>query len=494
MNIAYVASEVVPFAKTGGLADVAGALPVALSKLNCNVKVFMPKYYSVDENKFDLQFLAEYKETPIRAAGFTHAVNFYKGIIPNSSVEIYFIDYPNFFHRHLLYTNDYDEDVRFILFSKAVIELIQRLKWKPNIINCNDWQTGLIPLLIKDNYSWDSLFHSTKFVFTIHNIGYQGKFSEGALFNAEINRKLFYPGGPVEFHKSVNFLKTGIYFSEIINTVSETYAKELLTAEYGHGMEGILNKRKDDLYGIVNGVDYSVWNPEIDKFIPYNYSIDSLHVKQKNKEELLKYFQLPFNPDIPVIGIISRLAIQKGFDIISEAMSELIKLNVQWIILGSGEPKYEDMFRSLSYNYPHKFGVYFGYNNELSHLIEAGSDMFLMPSSYEPCGLNQIYSLKYGTVPIVRKTGGLADTVHDWHEYDFLGDESGNGFSFNDYTGYALYTSVNRALEIYRNKQLWCKIQINGMSAEYSWDTAALKYKNLYNLAVNKIDFNKVLL
>ncbi len=486
MNVAFIASEVVPFAKTGGLADVAGALPISLSNLNCKIKVFMPKYYSVDENKFNLTFLQQFKDTPIRVGGFTHNINYFMGHLPNSEVEIYFVDYPNYFHRHQIYTNDYDEDMRFILFSKAVIELIQKLKFKPDIIHCNDWQTGLIPLLIKDNYSWDMLFKTTRFVFTIHNIGYQGKFHHGTLFNAEIDPKYFYPGGPVEFYGSVNFLKTGIYFSDIINTVSETYAKELLTPEYGHGMEGLLNERKDDLYGIVNGVDYSVWNPETDKFIPFNYSKDTLHIKQKNKEALLNYFNLPYNPDVPVIGIVSRFAIQKGFDIIAEAMSDLMRLNFQLVILGSGEAKYEDLFRSLGYNFPHRFGTYFGYNNELSHLIEAGADIFLMPSNYEPCGLNQIYSLKYGTVPIVRKTGGLADTVQDWHEYSYLGYDTGNGFSFNDYTGYALFTTVQRAIEVFKDKLLWRKIQLNGMNKEYSWDNAAKKYLKLYKKAKEK--------
>ncbi len=486
MKIAYISGEVVPFAKTGGLADVAGALPIALQNLGCEVKVFMPKYYSIEEKRFNLEYLTNIGEIKIRAGGFSHPVHFYKGLLPNSAVEIYFIDYPNFFHRHKLYTNDYDEDLRFILFSKAVIELTQHLKWVPDVFHCNDWQTALIPLLVKDNYSWDRLFDNSAFLFTIHNIGYQGRFSHGALLNAEINGKYYYPGGPVEFENGVNFMKAGIHFSDIINTVSETYARELLTVEYGHGLNNVLWQKKEDLYGIVNGVDYSVWNPETDKFIPANYSSIDFSGKYRDKEALLKYFNLPYNPDIPVIGIISRLAVQKGFDILSDAMGELIKLNAQWIILGSGEYKYEDMFRSLAYYHPHKVGVYFGYNNELSHLIEAGSDIFLMPSHYEPCGLNQIYSLKYGTVPVVRKTGGLADTVHDWHEYSFYGMDNGNGFSFNDYTGYALLTSVERALKLFYDKSTWRKIQSNGMNEEYSWDHAAKQYIILYEKALKK--------
>lgn len=486
MKIAYVASEVVPFAKTGGLADVAGALPVALHEFGHEVKVFMPKYFSIDAKQFGLEYLALVGEIKIRVGGFLHPINFFKGFLPNSSVEIYFIDSPNFFHRHKLYTNDYDEDMRFILFCKAVIELTQYLQWAPDIFHCNDWQTALIPLLLKDNYSWDKLFHKTKVLFTIHNIGYQGQFSQGTINNAELNRAYFYPGGPIEFHDGVNFMKIGINFSDIISTVSETYAKELLTEEYGHGLHEVLWNRKDDLFGIVNGVDYSIWNPETDKYIPANYTIDTIHKKNDNKEALCKFFNLPFRQDIPIIGIISRLAIQKGFDILSESIDELIKLDAQWVILGSGEYKYEDMFRSFAYYHPHKVGVYFGYNNELSHLIEAGADIFLMPSHYEPCGLNQIYSLKYGTVPIVRKTGGLADTVHDWHEYSYLGLDSGTGFSFNDYTGFALYSSIARAITEYKDKTNWQKIQANGMSQNYSWRNAAKKYIKLYDLALKK--------
>ncbi len=414
MNIAFVASEVVPFAKTGGLADVSGSLPIELTNLGHDVKVFMPKYYSVDENKFNLSHETWIGEIPIRVAEKIHNVKVFKGVLDNSKTEVYFIDYPPFFHRHTLYTDDEDEDERFILFSKAVIELIQRLFWRPNIIQLNDWQTGLIPLLIKDNYSWDKLFSKTALVYTIHNIAYQGDFPKETYEKAELDPKHFEAPGEIEKNGRVNFMKAGIAFADIITTVSEKYADELKTPEFSFGMDTILKYRKDDFYGILNGIDETVWNPKVDSYIPHKYSLKSLEKKQKNKAELLKKFNLPFSATIPVIGIVSRLASQKGIDMILSSMEYLLTLDVQWVILGSGEQEYENELNRIALNNPDKFSVFLGYNNETSHLIEAGADMFLMPSQFEPCGLTQMYSLKYGTVPIVRNTGGLADTVFDW--------------------------------------------------------------------------------
>ena len=281
-------------------------------------------------------------------------------------------------------------------------------------------------------------------------------------------------------------MKTGISFSDIINTVSNTYSHEILTQEYGAGLESTLQQRKEDLYGILNGVDYNVWNPEIDKHIPYKYSINDLGGKYLNKKYLLNHFGIKPDVNIPLIGIVSRMVMQKGFDIFADSIIDLMDLEAQWIILGSGEDSFENLFRRLSNEFPGKVGAYIGYNNELSHLIEAGADMFLMPSRYEPCGLNQIYSLKYGTVPIVRKTGGLADTVKDWDEQNHFGFKDGNGFSFYDYSGYALYKSVERAVNTFKQPKIWKKIQANGMALDFSWTRSAEKYVELYKLAVDK--------
>jgi len=481
MKIAFVSTEAVPFAKTGGLADVAGVLPKYLEKLGCEVKLFIPKYYSIDETKFDLHYNWEIGEIHIRIGGHLRSAHIYQSKLDDSNVEVNFVDCPHYFHRAHFYTNDPDEDERFILFSKGTIEALQRLKWAPDIIHCNDWQTGLIPLFLKDNYSWDKLFNKTASLFTIHNIGYQGKFLKSTLAKAEIDEKYFFPAGPVEFYNDLSFMKSGIFFSDIITTVSRTYAKEILTREYGAGLENVLLEKKNILYGILNGVEYSTWNPETDNQIPFNYSTHDLGGKLKNKESLLNHFGMPFDEKTPLIGIVSRMVEQKGFDIFIEALDELLKINAQWIILGSGEDKYEDIFRELVSNYPGKFGTYIGFNNELSHLVEAGADIFLMPSLYEPCGLNQIYSLKYGTVPIVRNTGGLADTIKDWHSQKNIG----NGFSFDKYSGGALASAVKSAVETFKDNNAWKEIQANGMNENFTWNSSAEEYIKLYNLAVS---------
>jgi starch synthase len=304
--------------------------------------------------------------------------------------------------------------------------------------------------------------------------------------SAEIRGDLYYPDGPVEFEDSVSFMKTGIVFADLINTVSNKYSHEILTEEYGAGLHTVLGARKEDVYGILNGVDYTEWHPEVDRFLPFSYSKKDLTGKTKNKKFLLEHFNMPFDENVPLIGMISRLVQQKGFDIFAGALEDLLKLDAQFMILGSGEDRYESLFRIVSQRFPHKIGAYIGFNNELSHLIEAGADMFLMPSRYEPCGLNQIYSLKYGTVPIVRKTGGLADTVKDWDEEKHHGFDHGNGFSFYDYTSFALYSSVERAVNVFRHKDIWKKIQLNGMNLDFSWEKSAEKYMELYKMAKEK--------
>ena len=486
MKIAFVSTECVPYAKTGGLADVTGALPKALEKLGCEVKVFLPKYSLIDESTHGLRYNWDVGEIQIRVNGVVHSVHLHQAKLPNSNVEVNFIGCPHYFNRGGIYTNDIDEDERFILFSKGVVETLQRFRWAPDVIQCNDWQTGLIPLYIKDNYKWDKLFDNTATLFTIHNIGYQGRFSKSTLLAAEIRGDLFYSGGPVEFEDTVSFMKTGIVFADLINTVSNKYSHEILTEEYAAGLHDTLRARKSDVYGILNGVDYSEWSPEVDRFLPFNYSNKDLSGKLKNKKFLLEHFNMPFDESVPLIGMISRMVLQKGFDVFADALDNLLKLDVQWLILGSGEERYENLFRSLAKSFPKKVGTYIGFSNELSHLIEAGADMFLMPSRYEPCGLNQIYGLKYGTVPIVRKTGGLADTVKDWDEEKHHGFDHGNGFSFYDYSSYALYKSVERAVNTFKQKDIWQKIQLNGMKLDCSWKKSAEKYLELYKLAKEK--------
>jgi starch synthase len=486
MKIAFVSSEAVPYAKTGGLADVAGALPAALSKLGCEVRLYIPKYSSIDEAKYNMRYCWDIGEMQIKIGKNIRTVHVHTSKLPDTDVGVYFIDCPHYFFRGMLYTDDPDEDERFILFSKAVLEAIQRDDWTPDIIHCNDWQTGLIPLYLKDNYSWNDKFDKTASLLTIHNIGYQGRFDASSRFRAEIREDYYFPGGPVEYFGDISFMKTGIYFADIINTVSKNYAMEILTPEYGAGMEGILNQRKQDVYGILNGVDYAQWDPGSDSLIPYKYSIDDMTGKQRNKQFLCDHFKINCQDDVPLIGIVSRMAGQKGFELIAEVSDQLMELGARWIILGNGEEKYENLFRYLAAFYPGKLTAYIGFNTELSHLIEAGADIFLMPSQYEPCGLNQIYSLKYGTVPVVRKTGGLADTVRDWDESVLSGTENGNGFSFEKYTGAAMYSALQRAIDAYHNKPLWHKIQQNGMNNVFSWENSAKEYLSLYKKSLDK--------
>jgi starch synthase len=486
MKIAIAASECTPFAKTGGLADVVGALPKYLEQLGVEVKIFIPKYDSIDEKKFHLRYISEIGEIKVRVGGYPRSVYLHTAKLPGSNVDVYFIDCREFFYRGKIYTTDWDEDERFILFQKAVIEAMQHLQWAPDVIHCNDWQTGLLPLLVKENYSWDRMFENTAFLFSIHNIGYQGRFSLEAIHRAEIRKEHGIAGGIMNHDGDANFLKAGILVSEIISTVSSTYAREILTDAYGEGMQNILRLRSGDLFGILNGIDVDVWNPERDVHIPHNYSSDTLQGKLLNKKFLLEKTTIPFDETKPVIGIISRLVSQKGFDLIADAIHDLLELDAQWVILGSGEWRFESLFQAMSAALPHKCWCYIGFNNDLAHLIEAGADMFLMPSHYEPCGLNQMYSLRYGTVPIVRKTGGLADTVRDWHEYAAQQQFIGNGFSFYDATSYALTHAVKRAIDSFHIPDEWKTIQQNGMKEDFSWEHSAKQYIQLYEKAIQR--------
>jgi starch synthase len=486
MKIAFASSEVFPFAKTGGLADVAGSLPIELESLGHEVKVFMPKYNTFGEVEHGLHYQWNIGEIPIRVAGQVHQVHVHIAKLPRSKVEIYFVDCPFFFNRFLVYTKDNDEDERFILFMKGVIEILQRIGWAPDVLHCNDWQTALIPLLLKENYSWDRMFDHTSTVFTIHNVAYQGKYPKETFYKAEIREEHFLHGGIGEYAGGTNFMKTAILTSDVINTVSETYARELLTEEYGEGMHPYLSERQNDLYGIINGIDYNVWNPEKDVLLPFQYSSKNLSGKLQNKKFLMEHLDFPFDESTPLIGIVSRMVTQKGFDIIGYVIDELMSLNAHWVVLGGGEEKYEELFHHIALRFPKRVYFFRGYNNELAHAIEAAADIFLMPSRFEPCGLNQIYSLRYGTVPVVRKTGGLADTVHDWNEYLALGEETGTGYSFNQYNGEALVSSVKRAIHDFQLKDVWYKIQQNGMSKDYSWRRSAEKYVELYKKAILK--------
>lgn len=482
MKVCFACSECYPYVKTGGLGDVCGSLPKSLAELGCESKVFLPLYGGIKTLTYGLNQIDTLQNIPVKIGDSEHTFNVWFGTLPDSKVPVYFIDCPYYFHRELPYTSDRDEDERFILFQQAVLMTLQRLEWSPDIIHCNDWQTGLIPVYLKTTFAWDKLFEDTKTILSIHNIGYQGRFSKESITAAGLSMEQFYPMGPFEIDGGFSFLKAGIVYCDLITTVSPTYAKEIQTEEYGAGLEGVLQIRSQSLVGILNGIDTDIWNPMKDKYIKAHYSVDDIEEKEINKKNLIDRIEFKYKKDRPVIGLISRLTSQKGFDLMKPFLYSLLGSNdLQLVVLGSGEAQYEDLFRTASYSFPGKLFFWSGYNTELSHLITAGADMFLMPSKYEPCGLNQMYSLAYGTVPIVRKVGGLADTVKDYHEFD----EKGNGFSFEDYQADALEKTIYRALRIYEDKDIWKAIMERGMSEDFSWEHSAKEYLNLYEKLVS---------
>jgi len=473
MHIAFAASECAPFSKTGGLADVIGALPPALAYLGHNVTVYVPRYRSTKlENprkviaSITVPFDDRYRFCSVLDGGV------------RSGVQFYFIDYPPFFDREALYgtpLGDYHDNAeRFALFCRAVLEA-SKILGTPDLFHCHDWQTALIPILIKTLYKEDPAFAQTPCVFTIHNLGYQGLFPPEVLPLLTLPWDLF-TMAKLEFYGKVNFLKGAIEAADFITTVSRKYAQEIQTAEYGFGLEGVLRARAATLTGILNGVDYTEWNPATDKMIAANYSADDLSGKAKCKHDLLNEFGLAHDTQLPVIGIVSRFAGQKGFDLIQYVADRMAQEELIVIALGTGDREYEDMFRRLHKQYPQKFAVKIEFNNRLAHKIEAGADMFLMPSKYEPAGLNQLYSLKYGTVPIVRATGGLDDTIE---QYD-PATGKGTGFKFKEYSGEALLDSVKAAVLAYRDTQRWEKLMHNGMVQDYSWTAAAKEYVKVY--------------
>jgi len=488
-KICYVSSEVVPFAKTGGLADVAGALPVAHKEMGQDVRVMMPNYKSINERKYVLREVIRLREVEVELNNQLKYANGKTAFLPNSKVHVYFLSIPEYFDRKDYYVDpdtskDYPDNAeRFANFSMAVLKTLKLLYWQPDIIHCNEWQTALIPYYLKTYFKEDKFFKNTKTVLSLHNLAYQGIFPVEEAKKIGIEEQHYNKGGEFEFYGKINFLKAGIIFADVLNTVSEQYAIEITTnPEYGFGMEEFLELRKKDLSGILNGVDYSIWDPEVDNIITRQYSSKSLELKRENKEALCAKNNLIFDPAVPLIGMISRMVDQKGFDIISEAFEDIMKLNVQFILLGDGGPDYKKKFARYQKKFPKQFAVNFGYDNNMAHHIESGADMFLMPSRFEPCGLNQIYSLKYGTVPVVRETGGLKDTINDFDP----DTGKGNGFTFTEYSSKDLLKTIKRAVNTFKDEKTWQKIQKSGMRADFSWANSAKKYLKLYEKALKK--------
>jgi starch synthase len=480
LKILFASSEVVPFAKTGGLADVSSSLPAALASLGHQVVVVMPLYRSVMEGPFELSSIEGALEVPYRGRILKDKV-FYSELEPNLSV--YFIRKNEFFDRSMLYSTpegDYfDNADRFIYFSRGILNLSKLIGFKPDIIHCNDWQTCLVPSYLKSLYMYDAFFEGVRTILTIHNLAYQGIFAPEYMAVSGLPAE-FYSLNRFEYYGQMNFLKGGIVFADIITTVSEKYSLEIQTPEFGYGLEGILKERSRDVHGVLNGVDYREWNPETDSHIIANYNEKSLSGKARCKKDLMEAFKLKDSEKAPLVGIVSRLAAQKGFDILAEAVDKLVELGFLMVLLGTGDEIYEKQFAKIGKKHKGRFGIKIAFDNALAHKIEAGADMFLMPSRYEPCGLNQMYSLKYGTIPVVRATGGLDDTIE---EFDAKSGK-GNGFKFAEYSSQALTEKMKRALEVYRNQELWMKLVRNGMGEDFSWERSARKYENIYHKAL----------
>jgi starch synthase len=488
LRILYLSSEVAPFAKTGGLADVASALPKALYEKGHDIRIMMPKYGSISERKFTLREVIRLKTIPIQMGDTVYQSSAKSAFIPDTKVQVYFFDNKPYYDQPDLYVDsktgkDYQNNAeRFALFSRAALEIVKLLHWEPQIIHCNDWQTALVPWLLKNDYSEDPFFAKTCSMLSIHNLAYQGNFSPTSLPALGMQDSLKEVGSDFEFYGKINFLKAGILNSDIVTTVSPTYAVEIQNdQELGAGLQGVLQQRKQDLFGILNGVDYSIWNPESDPLIEANFGAANLKGKEQNKISLLEQVGLPYIPKVPLIGIISRLDEQKGFDLIGEAINDIIKMNAQVVILGTGQPHFHTLLEKISKSHPNQVAAQLVFDNKLAHLIEAGSDMFLMPSRYEPCGLNQMYSLRYGTIPIVRKTGGLADTICDY----IANPSKGNGFVFEAYNAKAMLKTIHNAVQAYKDEKNWQKLVKRCMRQDFSWEAAAEKYIKLYTKLEN---------
>lgn len=476
MKILFVAPEGVPFSKTGGLGDVMGGLPKELAALGHEVAVLLPRYrgtktYATTVHASLTVPLGSGLRFPSVVGGFLQ-----------DGVRYFFLDDPEYFDRETLYggpAGDYpDNPERFAEFSRAALEFA-KIVWRPDVIHCHDWQTALVPVFLRTVYADDPVLASVPCVLTIHNMGYQGLFERSVLGRVGLPERLFSMDA-LEFYGRVNFLKGGIVYTDWLTTVSRRYGEEIQTPEFGCGLEGVIRSRSERLVGILNGVDYSAWSPENDGLIARNYSSTDLAGKRVCKRDLLREFHLPEGrSDQMLVGVISRFVDQKGFDLVLEAAERILEQDLRIVALGTGMPEYEAFFRTLAAKHPQMVSVRIAYDNTLAHKIEAGADLFLMPSRYEPCGLNQIYSLRYGTLPLVRATGGLDDTVEPFD----VETGAGTGFKFEDYSARALLGALNQALGAYRDTATWRRLQRNAMSRDFSWKASALRYISLYDKA-----------
>lgn len=479
MKILYAAAEVVPFVKTGGLADVAFSLPKALKKLGMDIRVILPKYKDIPKKFLDQMSLI--KEFEVSLGDNKKYCGIYS--LEYQEIPFYFIDNEEYFKREGLY-GYWDDGERYSYFSKAIIEFMGQIDFIPDVLHCNDWHTGMVMALLDSYYRKEAPFNKIKKVFTIHNLRYQGIFPKEILSNLLSLGEEYFHLNALEFYGKVNFMKAGIGFSDIITTVSETYAKEIQFSYYGENLDGFLRHHRHQLVGIVNGIDYDIYNPMTDKniYVPYQ---TSLKKKQENKISLQKQLGLSPQKHIPLLAMVTRLDSMKGIDLVLHILEELLQLDVQMIVLGTGDKKYEDLLKNLGKKYPEKLSVNTFFSEELAHKIYAGADLFLMPSKFEPCGLSQLIALRYGTLPIVRETGGLKDTVKPYNEYT----GEGNGFSFANYNAHDMLHVIKNALNIYQDKEKWAKLVKCALKSDYSWKKSAQKYQELYHTLVKGENF-----
>ena len=482
LKILIASSEVYPFAKTGGLADIAGALPKALKQLGHDVRVVMPKHKCVAQCPPGIRPMGLDVDVPIggiRKKGFLYSSHL------NKNIPIYFVGNETYYYRDPIYGTrhgDYPDNAeRFIFFCRSVFETCKSIGFHPDIIHCNDWQTGLVPAYLKTVYAKDKWFKNTRTIFSVHNLGYQGNFPSYELKTAGLPFSIFTPGG-VEFYNHFSFLKSALVFADLLTTVSPTYAKEIQTKAFGFKMDGILRQRSEDLFGILNGVDYQEWNPESDPCIKKNYTPENRAGKLACKRNLADLFSLKVDDDTPIFSMVTRLSSQKGIDLVIETLGDILSEETAFVVLGSGDLMYEDYFLKISKKFPDSVGVHIGFDETLAHQILAGTDFLLMPSQYEPCGLTQMYSLKYGAVPVVRSVGGLADSIKEFSHKTLRG----TGFKFKKFAPGNLRRAVQKAVSVYRQKDQWQKLALNDMNANFGWDRAAKKYCQLYRRVLNK--------
>jgi len=484
MKILYLASEISPFARSGSLADVTCALPKALKNLNHEIRIMMPKYRFINERKYVLREVIRLRDIDVTLNGRTEKANVKSAFLPDSKVQVYFVEVADFFSTPGLYhdpiTNEeYDDNyLRFAYFAKAAMETLKTLSWQPDVIHCNDWQTAYVPVYLKTVYQSEPFFKGIKTVYTLHNLTNQGAFDKSIAKEIDFDENEVKEDGMFGKDGKVNLTKAAIYFADFITTVSDNYAHEIIEDdEIGYSFGRLLKEKGEHFEGILNGVDYSVWKPDKDKNIPSTYSAKDMSGKEINKKALLMRLGMNSLEDVPLIGMVTQLTTSKGVDLVLEALPQLMEMGIQICILGEGDPILAEKLMEAQKKYNGNMNINVTYDDKMAHLIEAGADIFLMPSRYEPCGLNQIFSLKYGTVPVVSPIGGLLDTVDD---YDPQINE-GTGFVMENLTSKALVDAVNKAKELYRDKEKWHEIQTKIMAEDFSWDVSAKRYEEIYN-------------